>query len=489
MHNRLIKQINTIAILAVHMVLCVTQLAAASSFQGELDRLFNSGKSKAQWSIYVEDIDTGKGVYSLYPGRKLVPASNMKVPVCAGLLLQVSPEYQYDTSVYLCGKQEGDVFQGDLIVSGSGDPSIDGRYKSGDKISIFKEWAEALKSRKINKITGRVIGIDEIFDDVRRGLNWDQQDFVEWYAAEISGLSFNDACIDILIAGAEKPGEKASISLDPNTQYLQVENNVSTVGGKQAERGVGVKRKDGSTVLELAGSVKAKSRAQVFVTVPDPAKYFVTVLKETLQAQGITIEGNSFKSSEIKEIPPKEQWQKVSTYLSPPLKDLLSTCLKNSQNLYAEHFLKTLGAIEYGVGTYETGALAIKDVMFKNGCKLDNQYIADGSGLSRENQMSAKSFVSILRTVLHSPSADIFFNALPVAGDDGTLRNRMRGTAAQGKVFAKTGSMKGVSALSGLIEAKSGKKYLFSMIGNSLKNGIRLSEVIDDACVVIASNG
>lgn len=459
-----------------------------SSVQEELDRFFEQRSSLAQWSVFVEEIDSGKPLYSRYANSKLIPASNMKLVVCSAILLQLGPDFTYKTPIYLSGTQENQTFHGDLLVVGSGDPSIGGRFNNGDITASFREWAALLKQRNITRITGNIIGIDDVFDENRRGLNWSPLDYIEWYAAEIAGLTLNDACIDVYATGAAQAGSPASISLDPDTKYIQVDSKMTTVASRKAERGIILSREPESTLLSIEGSISAKQRQRAYASVYNPTHFFVTVLKETLEREGIQVEGLAIDGDDAQQRPKRETWELVHTHESPPLIDLVQVCQKSSQNLYAEHFLKTLGAQEYGVGSYESGTLAIKDVLFNHGCNLDDQYIADGSGLSRENMMNAKSFVHLLRTVMTSKYAEPFQNTLPIAGTDGTLRYRLRETATRGKIYAKTGTMKGVSALSGILKTKSGKTCLFSIIGNSSRN-LSLSNTIDEACAILVSNG
>ncbi|MGC9326854.1 MAG: D-alanyl-D-alanine carboxypeptidase/D-alanyl-D-alanine endopeptidase, partial [Candidatus Hinthialibacter sp.] len=213
-----------------------------------------------------------------------------------------------------------------------------------------------------------------------------------------------------------------------------------------------------------------------------------TVFKEILQAEGIQVRGAARDGDDIK-LPDQKTWEKAFDHHSMPLIQLMDVCLKNSQNLYAEHFLKTLGFIEYGTGSWQTGAMAIKDIFFKHGAVIDSLYLADGSGLSRENRVSANALVQILHIMAQSPYEEMFFDALPKAGVNGTLKHRMRGTDAYGRVYAKTGTLNGIRALSGKIEAKSGKTYLFSILGNATRQASRISGMMDEACALIAGEG
>lgn len=467
--------------------LCLFTSIAFASLDAELGKVFGQSK-RGDWSVFVQEADTKKHVYSLTPKRQLIPASNMKILVGAAGLLILGPDFTYKTQLFVTGEKEGSTQKGDLIVLGSGDPSIGGRFNGGKITALFDHWAEVLKRNGITQITGDLLGIDDVFDDVQHGLNWDPVDLIEWYAAEVSGLNLNDGCIDVIASGAAKTGSAAAVRLNPNTSYITVNNSVKTVDPKQ-EKGLYLRRDVHSTQLNVSGTIRVKGQVTTYATVPNPTQFFVSVMKETLEKNGVRIQGEALDSDAAGSVPNPSIWKHLDTYQSPRFFDIASVCLKRSQNLYAEQILKTLGAAEYGIGSFESGIMAIKNVFFLNGSNLDDQYIADGSGLSRENRMSAEAFVRVLQVMYDSKHYDLFRDTLALAGEDGTLRRRMKGTAADGRVFGKTGTMKGITALSGYIVAKSGKTYVFSMIANDDKRTAAFYTFIDKACVLIADKG
>ncbi|MBI1387379.1 MAG: D-alanyl-D-alanine carboxypeptidase/D-alanyl-D-alanine-endopeptidase [bacterium] len=488
------KRIKRTAVLwaAVLFVLTSVSPAANAGLTDELNDLFSAGGERRDWSVLVEALDTGKPLYELDSERRLIPASNMKIFTCAAILLGLGPDYRYETRLHLAGHQQGEVFIGDLIVEGGGDPSIGGRFNGGDLTRTMRDWAAKLKLSGITKIQGNVIGVDDFFDDAALGLNWDPSYREDWYSAEVSGLSFNDGCLDVTIKGGSGAGQKAVITTNPPTHYLRIDNQVTTAGSSKSARGVLFARVDEEHAIKMSGSVPPKRSTLHYVTVPNPTAYFVTVFKETLESEGLSVTGKAFDYDEDDSngvLPPRDQWTLFLSYQSEPLGVLVEECMKKSQNLYAEHFLKTLGAVNYGIGSYTVGALAIKNVLFRFGCDLDGVYVADGSGLSRENRVSAQTLVQTLRAIDQSSYGESFRSMLPEAGESGTLRNRMRGADVRGRVTAKTGTLHGVRALSGFIEAQSGKTYVFSMLGNCDTRGTILTNTIDKACELIVDRG
>ncbi len=472
------------------IIFIITVLPCYASLQTELQSLFETqSPDLSEWSVLVKNQSSGKTVFSLSPESRIIPASNMKLVVCSAILLKLGPAFTYETKLYATGQPVDSNLNGDLIVVGSGDPGIGGRFNGGDITHTLREWAGKLKEKKIEAISGDIIGIDDVFDENRYGLNWHPDDYPNWYAAEISGLSFNDGCIDVIIKGGSAAGRRPSISLKPKTNYMTIENGVRTVRTRSGERKITFTRESKSTHLRITGALRARTTQTHWASVPNPTQFFCTVFKETLEDENIAVKGKAIDGDEVKQLPLHSEWKLVNTYRSPPLSQLLRVCLKDSQNLYAEHFLKTLGYHTYGEGSLKMGALAIKDVLFKNGCNIDKVFIADGSGLSRENRLSADGVIKILRCMAKSPHAKTFKTALSRSGIDGTLERRMRNTAAQGRVYGKTGTLNGVRSLSGYIKSKSGKEYLFSMIANGRKQAYRFSHIMDQACVLLAEKG
>ncbi len=464
--------------------------SAETVLKSRLETIFHEeSPTDAQWSVHVVEKNEKKTLFQHAPNRRLIPASNVKLPICAAALLRLGATFTYQTRLYITGQQSGNHLDGNIIVVGQGDPSIGGRFNGGDITYLFRQWAVKLKQANITSVSGDVIGVDDEFDDERIGLNWHPDDYVEWYAAEISALSFNDGCIDVIVKGASRAGRPASITFDPLTKYMSLKGGVRTVASRNAERGTVFKREPGSRILQISAAIRPKRQWTRWASVPNPTLYFVTVLKETLEKEGIRISGKPGDADEIKPISNPETWREIAVHNSPPLSQLVEVCLKNSQNLYAEHFFKTVGAKEYGVGSLQTGAAAVKDILFRHGCDFDRQYLADGSGLSRENRLSADALTNVLQAINQSPFAEELNEALPLAGVDGTLERRMRGTGAYKHVRAKTGTLSGVRALSGYIYAKSGKTYLFAMIANGPRSAYRFSRIMDDVCEAVVETG
>ncbi len=466
-------------------------LSSFASLSGEVDSLLNTKSPPGtEWGILVERLEDGATVYQRRPDIRMIPASNMKIVSGAAALLGLGQDFRYETTLFQTGVHIDDTVTGSLIVVGTGDPSIGGRFNGGDITQLFREWANVLKQKKMTTITGDLVGVDHAFDSERYGLNWNPEDYVEWYAAEISALTLNDSCIDLIITGSTKPGNTAAIEPDPPTSYMNIINRVRTVSTRKQERMIEFIREPESRQLTIRGAVRKNKRIREYASVPNPTLFFLTILKETLENEGIQIRG-AVRAAKRDSFPLKQDtWYELAKHLSPPFTQLLSVCLRNSQNLYAEHFLKTLGFRGFGKGSLSTGTLVMKDLLAMQGCTvLDNPYIGDGSGLSRDNRISPRALVEILHCMDKSKYANTFRQALPQSGVRGTLKHRMKDNAAYQNVFAKTGTLTGVRALSGYLIGASGKEYVFSMIANGTQKDDDYNDIMDEACAIIVKNG
>ena len=473
------------------LIILSIPLLADASLQSDISSLLKTqSPPKTQWGVLFEEVKSGTVLYSQNPNERMIPASNMKIVSGAAALLGLGADFQYETTLYSSGAHIDNKLTGHLIVTGTGDPSIGGRFNGGDITAVFKQWATDLKQKKITQINGDLVGIDHAFDDERYGLNWNPLDYTEWYAAEISALTLNDSCIDLLITGSSNVGNKAAIQVDPPTSYMKIVNQITTVSRSKDERMIEFIRDKDSRELTIRGKIRTKKRIREYASVPNPTLFFLTVLRETLKKEGISIQGN-IRTAPRGEFSLKQQrWQELAKHKSLPFSELLNVCMKNSQNLYSEHFLKTLGYRGYGKGSLKTGTLVIKDLFFTHGCgSTDKQYIADGSGLSRDNEISAKALVDILQCMQKSHVADAFKETLPQAGISGTLKNRMKNNAAYQNVYAKTGTLTGVRALSGYLKTVSGKEYTFSIIANGSSSGNKFNNIIDAVCALVAEQG
>ncbi len=435
--------------------------------RNELEFLFSDPAfAAAHWGVAVQSAQTGEYFYLRNENKAFMPASNMKLFTTAAALLGLGSDYRFVTRLMAHGliSAEG-VLEGDVIIRGCGDPSLSGRWENGKITAVFERWADSLQARKINTVTGKIIGDSRYFSDGRIGAGWAWDDLVDYYAAQISALTFNDNCIDIVYNPGDSLGAPGRYALYPDTRYVQIVNRVKT---NQRTR-LGFWRNPGSNQIFCDGTVSLKTRdRRDWITVENPSKYAATVLREVLLSRGIRVLDEAYDIDELSGYLPVEyKTVQLASHTSPTLSEIVSEVNKESNNLFAELLLRTIGRELESDGSAAGGEKAAKKLFEPAGISPDQFYAADGSGLSRQDLVSPMSVIRLLRYMCEQPAGTAYYESLPIAGVDGTLKGRMRGTAARGNVRAKTGYIGRVRALSGYVTTKDKEMLIFSMIVNN----------------------
>ncbi len=435
----------------------------------ELDQIYSDPAfDTATWGVVVQSLQTGEYLYRRNSHKGFMPASNMKLYTTAAALGKLGPDYRYKTVLLTNGNSEDGVLEGDLIIRGSGDPSITGRYHEDDPLAPFYDWVDSLKSIGISRINGRIIGDDNYFEDEIMGYGWSWDYQSNYYAAQISALSFNDNCVDICFTPAGNLGEAAQFQLRPNTKYVHVFNQVKTVR-PGLNRGIRFNRKRAFNDIIIRGSLVLNSKPRWnWFSVENPTLYTAFVFQELLEQEGILVTGKACDIDSLADFYYEPDSSIVlASYYSPSLIEIVTTINKNSQNLYAELLLRTLGKQFTDVGDGRHGVQVVKEVLSGFGADSSKFGMVDGSGLSRMNLVTPMQTSILLRAVKNSPVGDLFYSSLPIAGVDGTIRNRMKNTAAENNVRAKTGTISRAKALSGYVTTKDGELLSFVMMVNN----------------------
>ena len=430
------------------------------------------------WGVLVKSLENGETLYSLNPRRLMMPASNMKIVTLAAAADRLGWDYTYETRIFAAGRIDNGVLQGDLLAVGSGDPSI------GESPDTLGTWAEQLKARGIRVIAGRVIGDDSAFDDDGLGFGWSWDDLQDDYAAGVSALQFNENAVRITVGPGTSVGDWAGVAISPADSGLVVESALTTSAAGAAPH-IEAHRLPGSARLHLRGTVPlGAAPATQLVSVDHPTQFFVNALRTALIAHGIDVRGPSVDIDDIRDAPARPDGAPLISHRSPPLSTLAIRLMKVSQNLYAETFLKTLAAGP-ATATTAAGRSIAQAALQAWGIGPDGLIQRDGSGLSRYDYVSPDAIVTILahvdgQTSLKGP----FRETLPIAGRDGSLSNRMKGTAAEGNARAKTGSMANVRGLSGYVATADGEPLVFSILANNFETAPDTITKTADAIVV-----
>lgn len=459
--------------------------------QYSLERKFSDPEfDNAQWGVMIKSLKTGETVYSRNEKKMFMPASNMKLFTSASASVVLGPDYRYRTSLVSNGPIVDSLLAGDLIIVGSGDPTISGRFNDGNVIETFEQWADSLKLLGIKAVSGNVIGDDNCFDDGYYGTGWSADYETDYYAAQISGISFNDNCVDFRIVPSATIADLCSVFVVPNTGYVTVVNKTVTASAEDSVNEITFHRKRGTNTVYVRGTMsQGKGPWTESVAIDNPTPYAGTVLKEVLASKGIPVYGAVVDVDDMSDTLRYGDSLHLASFTSVPYSVIIRTINKPSQNFYAEQVFRTMGKEQFGTGKTGTGRGAAFPVLAKWGVDTVNLRYADGSGLSRLNLITPKDIVSILEGIYGEGEKYFlpFYESLPIAGVDGTIRNRMKGTAAEGNVHAKTGFIGYVRALSGYVTGRDGEMFAFSMIANHYTVPTRLAERIqNDVCIMLA---
>ena len=426
--------------------------------------LENTETDQALWAMFVRSLDSGDVLFAHHGDRLLMPASAMKIITLAVAAEQLGWDYSYETRLLSSGEVVDGVLRGDLIVRGTGDPTINA--SAGNGMPTFDAWAATLLDAGITAIDGRVIGDDDLVEDAAPGYGWSWDDLPYGYATPGGALQHHDNVAVLRVYPGSVAGEAAVIEIGPQASGVRVMNQVETVSADGETELTFQWMPDGT--LKVIGAVPA-SAPPVYRTasVQNPTVFFVRGLKHTLTMWGIDVFGDAVDVDDVDAAVVGDAIRVLASHRSPPLSDIAGTLMRVSQNYYAETLLRTLDQ-DRRPRTASAGRDVMREVLASWGVEPSGVVVADGSGLSRYNYVTARTLVDVLQRMHDDPRhASPFLAALPVAARSGTLATRLRGTAAEGNVRAKTGSMSNVCALSGYVTSGDGEVLAFAVMANN----------------------
>lgn len=427
------------------------------------------------WSVLFAWADTGDVLYARDPDRRLLPASNMKLVTLAAAAQRLGWAYRFPTTIWTATPVDGTV-HGDLYVRGSGDPTIG--WPTDAASLAMREWARALRARGVVRIEGDLVGDPDAHGADRLGDSWSWDDLAFAYAAPYAGLTYHENTVAIVVEPASTAGVPARVRTEPDGSGLRVVSAVTTVASAAPVR-LSVDRPVGSDVLHIGGEVQAGAWPVIrYVAVPDPSRFFLEAFRRALAVEGIDVRG----TVRVEALPTDTSAGVQVVHHSAPLSVIAVRFMKVSQNLYGE-------ALLHAVAPQPDATLAsrrdvVVSALTSLGVPADDLQVADGSGLSRRNFVSARTLVALLRALDAPPHREAFARTLPIAGVDGTLERRLRGTACEGRVRAKTGTLSHARALPGYLATPSGREVVFSVLANNhLRPTSDVDAVVDAALV------
>lgn len=439
------------------------------------------GVRRAAWGILVQSVERGDRLFEHNPATLLIPASALKLVSLASAVDAVGWRHEFETSVWTTGPIVKGVVQGDLIVTGSGDPSIGGR--GGTELT---ELIASLQGFPIRRIDGRIIGDDNGVEEPRPQLAWAWDDLGYATGALFGALNYAENRMDVTVAPAAAAGDEPTITVEPPAASRPLRNRAVTRETGSAPL-LWPEQRPGEPFLTIAGVVPAGGPpSRITVSVGNPTLWFATVLRDRLIEAGIEVAGGAYDIDDVGPLIDRGHGADIYRHESRPLAELAQPMMKESINLYAEAMLR-LNAAPGSVPTNDAALEGLRARMRGWGIADEAWQIVDGSGLSRRNAVAAEVFVAVLRR-MHDPSGQSpWMAALPVAGRDGTLETRMRGTAAEGTVRAKTGTMSNVQSLAGYVRTRDGEPLAFAILADGFEGpGAAALDAIDRIAVRLA---
>ena len=486
-------------LLAVWLGCAAASGAGTNSFkplQARLrDHLNQPRFASAIWGVKIASLDSGKTLFEENAGKLLKPASNAKLYTAALALDRLGPDYRIRTSLYAVARPDkAGILRGDLIVYGRGDPSMAERFNNGSYAAILQPLVDALAGAGVKRIKGDLVGDESFFRGPPFGTQWTWDDLQQYYGAEASALTLQDNVVDLVFKPGARIGAPCGIITLPATGYLSFSNRSITMEAG-AQPAISLYRPIGENTVYVSGWMPLNG-SNVFdaVSVHRPALWFVTLFKDALARRGIVVEGKLRSIDWLdRQIAPADfkRMVELGSVPSRPLAEILAKMMKPSQNLYAHLLLLQVGAHSQrpNAGMLETtedlGLAELKRFLGEAGIQEGDVRLEEGSGLSRGALVTPNATVELLRFMHRHRLAATFREALPEAGVDGTLRNRMKGTPAFRNVRAKTGTLRYVNTLSGYVTTAAGEPLVFSLMLNNY-DGPGARAALDAIVVMLA---
>lgn len=430
----------------------------------------------SQTSVSVVALPAGEVIYAYNTLKPLLPASVMKIFTTAAALYYLGPEYRFKTEFLYQGEQKHDLIQGDLIIRGGGDPRLSTEH--------FWHIANQIKKSGINKITGNLVIDTHFFDQHHLAPGWYEEERTQRpYDAKLGPLSLNFNSIAIHIQPGSYVGDTLKAWLDPAPAYIHLHNDT----GRTTRRGrttVWAHRSEeflDQVEMWIRGKLPISVKEKViYLNIDNPTRYAAETFRALLKKAGVSING------ETKVVSKFINAKKLDEHLSPPLSLILKELNTFSNNFTAEQIVKTIAAERYGTpGSHAEGLRLIKEFLRINGVNMEGLILVDGSGLSRQNQVTTQSMTDLLTTMYSR--FDIgpdFIAALRIMGTNGILSQRLANSPARGKIRAKTGTLKGVSTLAGYVASSKGKIFAYALFLTNNRCGYSGSDRIEDRIVI-----
>ena len=476
-------------------------VSEATLSRGDVQRLADSlvrgpRFGNAHWGVVIVHPVSGDTLYSHEAGKLFVPASNQKILTTAVALAQLGPDHRFRTIIGTRGEVRDGTLAGDLIIIGRGDPSVSASMRT-DAMIPLREVADSLTARGIRRIAGRVVEGGDAFPGPNISTGWEWDDLDAAYGAGVDQLMLNEGFVRVVTRAAAGAGMPAVVTTSPSPSYPPVRNEAVTVAPTPTGAGqstasdsshrprIRVVRDTLTGGILVTGAIVTGDSSVASISLLDPAHAYLVALRDAMLERGIPVDsglGPRLPDSALAEL------DTLVVVESPPLREILPKLSKPSQNQIAEILFRTLGLERTGVGSADSGRQVVTRQLLAWGAAPDGFVVHDGSGLSRHNLVSPETIIRVLDAMRRDSLFAVFAASLPIAGVDGTLERRMRGTPAEGNVRAKTGTLARARSLSGYVTTRDGELLLFSMLATNFTTPVdEVTRVQDMLASALAS--
>jgi D-alanyl-D-alanine carboxypeptidase/D-alanyl-D-alanine-endopeptidase (penicillin-binding protein 4) len=471
--------------------------ADVARFRKRMDAaLTASGPDKGLWGMLVTDASTGEVLYARNADSYFTPASDAKLFTTALALATLGPDYRIRTTIAASGALDASgLLSGDLVLVGRGDANLSNRIfpydkkveRDGPPEKVLAEFADAVAARGVKEITGDVVGDDSLFQPERFPSGWTVDDLLWPYGAAVSAIAVNDNTFLLELRPGERDADPAMFTVEPATDFYTIENLIRT-GARGSEEKLAVAREPGSHLIRISGTMPLGGQPRkLTIAVEEPAEFAARLLLHLLESRGIHVRGVSRARHAVDPLlagtdrPPENI---LGEHTSLPLAEDIRLVNKNSLNLHAELLLRLAAYEKAQALTYEEALKFAANFFTTAGIANGDVVLTDGSGLSRRDLVTPRAIVQILNYAATQPWGELYRSSLPVAGEDGTLSDRMKNTPAAGHVFAKTGTVEHVVSLSGYATSQRGAHIIFSILGNNNNLHAQAADGVLDAIAV-----
>ena len=441
------------------------QTGGESTLLQEINKLTNDPVMKyGQFGASVRSVKTGQTAVNENATKNMSPASNLKLLTTAAALGILGENYNFQTLLEYDGELADSVLTGNLYITGSGDPSLGSdRYKGYPVMDeLVNLWVKKIREAGIKKINGSVMADASVYDLASVPDHWPWGDIGNYYGAGVYGLNINENLYRLYFKGTKEGDSAKLVKVNPQPGNVKFVNTVKTGPAGSGDQAY-VYTAPRSGFVYMNGTIPANTdQFAVRGAIPDPPMLCASLLSDALSAKNIKVEKAPFVQTE--KTATKTSRKVIHIYYSPALKEIVKQTNVNSINLNAEVLLKTCGIKKFGDQKIDAGIKAVQEYWKQKGLDITGWFMYDGSGLSPNNGISASQMSKALQLAAKDSVFTSFYTSFPVVGQTGTVYRLCKGTAADGNVRAKSGTLSKVICYSGYVKSKSGELYSFSLL-------------------------